>query len=73
VGSTGIETGAPAGRFCTIHEAAQYLGVGDTFVKQRIRSGELESVTLGAGRRVVVESLVGFAEEREREARLSRD
>jgi excisionase family DNA binding protein len=71
--STSIETGAPTGRFCTIREAAEYLGVGETFVKERIRSGELASVNLGAGRRVVVASLVEFADAREREARRPRD
>jgi excisionase family DNA binding protein len=69
VGSSTIETGAPSGRFCTIREAARYLGVGETFVKERIRSGELASVNLGAGRRVVVESVVAFADAREREGR----
>ena len=61
------------GRFCTIREAAVYLGVGETFVKQRIRSGELASVNLGAGRRVVVESVMEFADAREREGRRGRE
>jgi excisionase family DNA binding protein len=68
-------TGATAltGRFCTLREAADYLGVGETFVKQRIRSGEIATVTLGAGRRVVVSSVVDFAEAREREGRRARE
>jgi excisionase family DNA binding protein len=69
---TNISEAVAGGRFCTIREAAEYLGVGETFVKQRIRSGELASVSLGAGRRVVVESLVAFADAREREGRLAR-
>jgi excisionase family DNA binding protein len=73
VGSSGAETGAINGRFCTIREAADYLGVGETFVKQRIRSGELASVSLGAGRRVVVESVLEFADAREREGRRARE
>jgi excisionase family DNA binding protein len=67
--SSNITEANTLGRFCTIREAADYLGVGETFVKQRIRSGELASVALGAGRRVVVESLVAFADAREREGR----
>lgn len=67
------ETGAIAGRFCTIREAADYLGVGETFIKQRIRSGELASVSLGAGRRVVVASVLEFADAREREGRRARE
>jgi excisionase family DNA binding protein len=68
-----ITEGTIAGRFCTIREAADYLGVGETFIKQRIRSGELASVSLGAGRRVVVGSVVAFADAREREGRRSRE
>jgi excisionase family DNA binding protein len=73
VGSNVTEPGVIFGRFCTIREAADYLGVGETFIKQRIRSGELASVTLGAGRRVVVESVLEFADAREREGRRTRD
>jgi excisionase family DNA binding protein len=60
---------APAGRFCTIREAAEYLGVGQTFIKDRIRRGELRAVHLGAGTRLIVADLVAFADAREREAR----
>jgi excisionase family DNA binding protein len=73
VGSNIVEAGVISGRFCTIREAADYLGVGETFVKQRIRTGELASVNLGAGRRVVVESVVAFADAREREAQRARE
>jgi DNA binding domain, excisionase family len=73
VGLKVTEPGIIAGRFCTIREAAEYLGVGETFVKQRIRTGELASVTLGAGRRVVVESVLEFADAREREGRRARE
>jgi excisionase family DNA binding protein len=60
---------APSGRFCTIRDAADYLGVGTTFVKARIRSGEIASAHVGAGTRVVVASLIAFADAREREGR----
>src|SRR5262245_20879901 len=63
------DAAAPLGRFCTIREAADYLGVGETFVKERIRRGELEAVHLGAGTRVIVASLVEYADAREREGR----
>jgi excisionase family DNA binding protein len=72
VGTASIEAGVISGRFCTIREAAAYLGVGETFVKERIRRGEIDSVVMGAGRRVVVESVVAFADAREREARRGR-
>jgi excisionase family DNA binding protein len=49
-------------RFVTIKEAARYLGSGETFVKERIRAGDLESVQLGAGRRVVFTSLIALGD-----------
>ena len=46
----------------TVDEAARRLGIGRTFLYSLLRSGELDSVKIGRGRRIPVKALQAFAE-----------
>lgn len=46
----------------TVEEAAERLGIGRTFMYSLVRSGAVESVTIGRLRRIPTDALVTYVE-----------
>lgn len=47
---------------CPIPEAARLLGIGRSLIYERLNSGDLESVKIGARRLVKMDSIKAFIE-----------
>ena len=55
-------TGEKSRRLLTTMQGAGYLGVGRTTMWSLINKGEVETVTIGRSRRILIESLDNYVE-----------
>jgi excisionase family DNA binding protein len=61
-GTMPIQTTAPTPLVLTVEEAANRLGIGRTLMYALVKSGDIESVTIGRLRRIPADALVTFVD-----------